>query len=121
MGSFSAPYQIVWIEPQRSGTTNPTPITKEITMQINCFRCGQERWPTTAIQPYTCQRCREVLAGGNAIDPARNLSPTPAQEAARKKAAARLAAQRHDALAHGGVGVAREHGGAITPLPEAVR
>ena len=38
------------------------------TREVTCQRCGHARW--TALQtPYTCQRCREVLAGGNARDP----------------------------------------------------
>jgi len=35
-----------------------------------CSRCGEQRWPfKTWQEPHTCQRCCEVLAGGNARDP----------------------------------------------------
>lgn len=34
-----------------------------------CARCGGARWPATLSTPYTCQRCGQSLAGGNAVDP----------------------------------------------------
>ena len=57
-----------------------------MTREVTCTRCGEPRWPTRPTDPYTCQRCREVLAGGNAVDPL----PTEAQRAARAAAQARL-------------------------------
>lgn len=51
-----------------------------------CQRCSQERWPDPGyMEPYTCQRCRAVLAGRPADDPL----GSPAQQAARKAAGAR--------------------------------
>jgi hypothetical protein len=45
-----------------------------------CRRCGEPRWPFKDwTEPYSCQRCREVLAVGNALDPL----PSEAQRAAR--------------------------------------
>src|SRR5262249_19390870 len=46
--------------------------------------------PSTATEAYVCQRCREVLAGGNAVD----LRPSDAQTAARTAAGERLKAFR---------------------------
>jgi hypothetical protein len=38
---------------------------------VSCTRCGESRWPTSPMTlPYVCRRCRVVLAGGNAEDPA---------------------------------------------------
>ena len=51
-----------------------------------CTRCGGERWPDAVPEgPYTCQRCRAVLAGRPADDPL----GSPAQQAARKAAGER--------------------------------
>src|SRR6266446_6543438 len=57
---------------------------------VCCARCRQERWPGAVTGPYTCQRCREVMAGGNAVDPC----PSAAQRAARTVAGERLRAFR---------------------------
>jgi 5-methylcytosine-specific restriction endonuclease McrA len=60
-------------------------------MTVTCSRCNEPRWPSEAItEPYVCQRCREVLAGGNAVDPC----PTEAQRAAWSAAGERLRAFR---------------------------
>ena len=60
-------------------------------MTVTCSRCNESRWPSGAItEPYVCQRCQEVLAGGNAVDPC----PTEAQRAARAVAGDRLRAYR---------------------------
>jgi hypothetical protein len=40
-----------------------------VTPGSTCTRCHEERWPFHASRSDTCQRCREVLAGGNAVDP----------------------------------------------------
>lgn len=47
------------------------------TREVTCQRCRHARW--TALQtPYTCQRCRMVLAGTpNVIDPVR---PEPSEK-----------------------------------------
>lgn len=35
-----------------------------------CTRCRERRWPTPPpAGVFVCQRCRDVLAGGNAVDP----------------------------------------------------
>src|SRR5262249_35845971 len=57
-------------------------------MSCFCRLCGEERWPTTITEPYVCQRCREVLAGGNGVDP----RPSDAKRAARTAAGERLKA-----------------------------
>jgi hypothetical protein len=45
-----------------------------------CRRCGEWRWPFKGwVEPYTCQRCRDAVAGGQAIDPLGSA----AQQAAR--------------------------------------
>jgi hypothetical protein len=59
---------------------------------VSCARCSGRRWPLAGALPhgatYVCQRCREALAGGNAIDPV----PTAARRAARAAAGDRLQA-----------------------------
>jgi hypothetical protein len=59
-------------------------------LRVTCTRCREERWPTSITEPYVCQRCREVLAGGNAVDPC----PSDAQKAAQAAAGERLKAFR---------------------------
>jgi hypothetical protein len=56
---------------------------------VICTRCEQPRWPYGGARPvnYTCQRCRDVVAGKpNVVDP----RPTDAQRAARTTAGLRL-------------------------------
>jgi hypothetical protein len=60
---------------------------------IPCARCGEDRWPSTRLEPYTCQRCRETLAGDQAVDPLGKI-PTPAQ----KEAGRRLSKARQKAI-----------------------
>jgi hypothetical protein len=53
---------------------------------VTCVRCGEDRWPCRALRgPYTCQRCREALAGGNAIDPLPSEAQRVARSAARER------------------------------------
>jgi len=67
-------------------------------MNVTCNRCSEPRWPFgPVVEPYTCQRCREVLAGGNAIDPC----PSAAQAAARTAAGERLRAFRTAPVSEG--------------------
>ena len=82
----------------------------QITVEVVCVRCHGTKWvpdpliPLTAdgrvagppiplALPYTCHRCRAVLAGRNAVDPLVE-APSPAQVAARAAAGARLRALR---------------------------
>ena len=82
----------------------------QITVEVVCVRCHGTKWvpdpliPLTAdgrvagpaiplALPYTCHRCRAVLAGRNAVDLLAE-APTPAQVAARAAAGARLRALR---------------------------
>lgn len=39
-----------------------------MTREAICIRCNEPRW-TNSPMPYTCQRCREAVAGGCAVDP----------------------------------------------------
>lgn len=53
---------------------------------VTCQRCHGERWPDPGhAEPYTCQRCRAVLKGRNAVDPL----GSEAQQAARNALGAR--------------------------------
>ncbi len=73
-----------------------------------CSRCHEQRWPYGDwTEPYTCQRCREALAGGNARDPL----PSEAQQAAR----AANALKGRSFAAKGGVGEDRAE---VTTAPE---
>jgi hypothetical protein len=55
--------------------------------RVTCVRCGEDRWPCRApCGPYSCQRCREALVGGNATDPL----PSEAQRVARSAARERI-------------------------------
>jgi len=82
----------------------------QTTVEVVCARCHGTKWvpdpliPLTAdgrvvgppiplVLPYTCHRCRAVLAGRNAVDPIVE-APSPAQVAARAAAGARLRAAR---------------------------
>jgi hypothetical protein len=91
----------------RSQGTSPP---KQTTVEVVCSRCQGTRWIPMPYIPlddrgrqtgpphdlrdpagsYLCQRCRAVLAGGNAVDPAAHLTPTDAQRAAWATAAQRL-------------------------------
>jgi hypothetical protein len=52
-----------------------------MTTRVTCVRCHEERW-TSLPEPYTCQRCRAVLAGQrNVVDPL----PSEAQRASRAR------------------------------------
>ena len=62
---------------------------------ITCSRCGGERWPFGgAVEPYTCQRCREVLRGSKDV-----LDPLPKSAATPEEAEARRAKGRAGAVA----------------------
>jgi hypothetical protein len=50
---------------------------------IACTRCGEDRWPSTRVTPYTCQRCQEALAGRSSV-----VDPVPS--AARQASGRRL-------------------------------
>jgi hypothetical protein len=80
------------------------------TVEVVCARCHGTKWvpdpvlplttdgrvagpPIPLVLPYTCHRCRAVLAGRNAVDPIVE-APTPAQVAARAASGARLRAAR---------------------------
>ena len=80
------------------------------TVEVVCVRCQGTKWvpdplipltadgrvagpPVPLVLPYTCHRCRAVLAGRNAVDPIVE-APTPAQVASRVAAGARLRAAR---------------------------
>jgi hypothetical protein len=82
----------------------------QVTVEVVCVRCHGTKWvpdpliPLTADGrragppiplelPYTCHRCRAVLAGRNAVDPSA-APPTPVQVAARAASGARLRAAR---------------------------
>jgi hypothetical protein len=73
----------------------------QTTVEVVCVRCHGTKWvpdpliPLTAdgrvagppiplVRPYTCHRCRTVLAGRNAIDPL-GKEPTEAQRVARQR------------------------------------
>jgi len=50
--------------------SKPTRTLEERRAGVLCARCHEQRYPfKTWTEPYTCPRCREVLAGGNARDP----------------------------------------------------
>ncbi len=58
-----------------------------------CSRCHNERWPFQDwTEPYTCQRCQEVLRGGNGSRQAQERSP--AQQAATRALVARRRPRR---------------------------
>jgi hypothetical protein len=47
---------------------------QERTEEVLCTRCSKPRWVLVAGEAptptdYTCQRCRAVMAGKNAVDP----------------------------------------------------
>ena len=73
------------VDPFASQGTSPPPKGS-----VTCTRCDQERWPGRFTEPYVCQRCQDVLAGGNAVDPC----PSEAQRAAYKVAGERFKAAR---------------------------
>jgi hypothetical protein len=50
---------------------------------IACTRCGEDRWPSTRVVPYTCQRCQQALAGQSSV-----VDPVPS--AARQASGRRL-------------------------------
>ena len=75
----------------------------QTTVEVVCVRCHGTKWvpdpliPLTAdgrragppiplALPYTCHRCRAVLAGRNAVDPL-GKTPTEAQRVARLRLA----------------------------------
>ena len=52
------------------------------TKEVHCGRCAGLRWVRVDVpEPYTCQRCRMVLAGRPTIDPVSKMSPEARQEA----------------------------------------
>ena len=69
----------------------------ERTTEVACARCAGQRWilvrPATAPDPYTCLRCRAVLAGRNASDSV----GSQAQQDARAQAGERLRERRAQA------------------------
>jgi hypothetical protein len=97
-----------------------------------CVRCAGWRWPFYPWpEPYLCQRCQEVLAGGNARDP-RPVAATPEQAQAWAEAGERLrrfraaqaprgaARQTEQPLEQGGVGGAAgppDDSQAVPPRP----
>jgi hypothetical protein len=73
-----------------------------VTREAICNRCDKPRW-TKLPMPYTCQRCREVAAGGHAVDPRQSDArrahgrPPEAMAAMRtKRIAARLGQRTSD-------------------------
>jgi hypothetical protein len=42
-------------------------------LEVTCNRCDEPRW-TKSPTPYNCQRCREALAGGCAVDPRKSIA-----------------------------------------------
>jgi len=75
----------------------------QITVEVVCVRCHGTKWvpdplipltpdgrvagpPIPLALPYTCHRCRAVLAGRNALDPL-SKEPTEPQRAARLRLA----------------------------------
>ncbi len=80
------------------------------TVQVRCVRCDGDRWiPAVVPEPYTCQRCRAVLARKNAADPL----GTVGQRAALAKARQRLLQRRGEGLK----GLNPEGGASRTLLP----
>ncbi len=69
-----------------------------------CSRCHQDRWPFQDwTEPYTCQRCQEVLRGGNGRRQVQERSP--AQQVATRALVARQRPSRGQFLGEqGGVG-----------------
>src|SRR5262245_21201607 len=56
-----------------------------------CTRCQGRRWSSDPREPFVCQRCREVLAGLNAIDPKVSEAQLARLAKIRPDKAARLA------------------------------
>ena len=55
------------------------------TKEVHCGRCQGLRWVRVDVpEPYTCQRCRMVLAGRPTVDPVSPMSPE-ARQAARER------------------------------------
>ena len=68
----------------------PNEVVGGYTKEVACLRCRGPRWVRVDVpEPYTCQRCRMVLAGRPTVDPVSKLSPE-----ARKAAGERLNRQR---------------------------
>jgi hypothetical protein len=71
----------------------PTPneVAGGYTKDVTCRRCHGTRWVRVdVLEPYTCQRCRRVLAGRPAIDPL----GTPKQQEQGRRLAQTRAQQR---------------------------
>jgi hypothetical protein len=104
MPTKGAPIGSAKVRPKR----NEPDLSK--TKQSQCVRCDGDRWiPAGVREPYTCQRCRSVLAGKNVADPLGSV----AQRAALVKARQRLPQRRGE----GPEGHNPEGGAGGTPPP----